>query len=311
MLYSLEPCRETLHGILCKTIPPALVVRPGDTVAFRTLAAGWRVGPPTAPRRDSGTFFPQRTLPYDAGHPLCGPVAVEGAKPGMTLTVRLDEIEPGSWGWSSVGGPYNTEHRDLLGWAADELYTLWKIDPLLRVCVNDFGYRVPVRPFMGIMATCPDNDTPTDTKYPGVHGGNLDCKEITRGSTLYLPVFVEGALFSTGDGHAAQGDGESASTAVECPMERLVLTFGLLNEAIPSPICETPQGWITFGFDQDLTKATYSALLNMVALMERKFSMPHHEALSLSSMVVDLRVTQIVNGIRGAHAFLPHGSIVR
>ena len=138
----------------------------------------------------------------------------------------------------------------------------------------------------------------------------MDCKELVVGSRLFLPIPVEGGLFSVGDGHGVQGDGEVSGTAIECPMDLVELTFHVRDDfPVTAPVAHTPAGWLTMGFDTDLTKATYIALEAMFALMERLFNLEHLDAVALASLTVDMRVTQIVNGVRGAHAVLPHGSV--
>jgi acetamidase/formamidase len=153
---------------------------------------------------------------------------------------------------------------------------------------------------------------------PGIHptspprftGGNIDCKELGVGATLYLPIAVEGGLFSTGDGHAAQGDGEVSVMAIECPMERADLTFDLLPDLhLTMPRAETAVGSITFGFHEDLDEAVGQALNAMLELMAEQYNLGRQEALALASVVVDLHITQLVNGVRGVHAILPHDSI--
>ena len=148
------------------------------------------------------------------------------------------------------------------------------------------------------------------TPPPRATGGNLDCKMLTVGSSLYLPVAVPGGLFSCGDGHAAQGDGEVCVTAIECPIERASLTFDLLPDLqLSTPHALTPGGYVTFGLHEDLNEATYLALEAMVDHMAERYALPRADALALASVTVDLRVTQIVNGVRGVHAVLPHDAV--
>jgi acetamidase/formamidase len=138
----------------------------------------------------------------------------------------------------------------------------------------------------------------------------MDCKELVAGSTLYLPIPVPGALFSVGDGHAAQGDGEVCGVAIECPMELVDLTFRLRDDVrLTTPRANTPVGWITLGFDEDLNEATVLALIAMLDLMTELYGLSRPDALALASLVVDFRITQVVNGVRGVHALLPHGAI--
>jgi acetamidase/formamidase len=140
----------------------------------------------------------------------------------------------------------------------------------------------------------------------------MDCKELVAGSTLYLPISVPGALFCVGDGHAAQGDGEVCTTAVECPMERVVLTLDLRDDLqLATPRAHTSTGWITLGFDTDLDEAALIAMNAMLELIGEQYGLKRAEALALASVVVDLRITQVCNGVRGVHALLPHGAITQ
>jgi acetamidase/formamidase len=134
----------------------------------------------------------------------------------------------------------------------------------------------------------------------------MDCRELVSGTTLYLPVGVEGALFSVGDGHAAQGDGEVCGNAIECPMDRVELTFRLVDQRLDAPRARTAEAWITFGFDPDLNRATMMALSGMLDLIQGERGVSRQEALALASVAVDLRITQIVNQAQGVHAVLRH-----
>jgi acetamidase/formamidase len=143
-----------------------------------------------------------------------------------------------------------------------------------------------------------------------VSGGNIDCKELVAGTTVYLPIPVDGALLSAGDGHAAQGDGEVSQLAIECPLERAQLTVSVRDDlTLSTPIARTDDAWLTFGFDEDLDEAAALAIDAMLELMGREHGLERREALALASIVVDLRVTQMVNRVRGVHAVLPHDAI--
>lgn len=307
--FFLEPNMATLHGRFSPNIPPILTIDPGQTIRFRTLDAAWNLEPRTA-----DTYFP---LPKqfdhpdrEKGHALCGPVAIRGADPGMTLAIEIGEIVPGAWGFTAAGGwPHPVNDR--LG-LSDEvgLFLRWTIDAETGVATNQFGQSVGIRPFMGVMGMPAAEPEEQSTIPPRVTGGNIDCKELVSGSTLYLPIAVPGGLFSTGDGHARQGDGESSVTGIECPMERVDLTFHLEPELqLKTPIANTPAGWVTFGFDASLDEASFIALEAMVELMERQFGMERRHALGLCSVMVDLRVTQMVNQVKGVHAVLSHEAI--
>src|SRR5207237_10711379 len=155
-----------------------------------------------------------------------------------------------------------------------------------------------------------DAPTPVPSWTPRTQGGNIDCRELVAKSSLFLPIAVEGALFSVGDGHAAQGDGEISSTGIECPMERVEILFRLHPDSpLRTPHARTPAGSITFGFDEDLNEATVAAIEAMLLLMQAKHNLSRRDAVALASLCVDLRITQIVNGVRGVHAVLPAGAI--
>jgi acetamidase/formamidase len=148
------------------------------------------------------------------------------------------------------------------------------------------------------------------TSPPRIWGGNLDCRSLVVGSTLYLPVPVAGGLLSFGDGHAAQGDGEVSGIALECPMERIELQIDLRDDfPIEAPVANTPDGWLTFAVNEDLNIAAMEALDRMVTLLGRLLGVERQDALALASLAVDLRITQIANGVNGVHALLPHGAI--
>jgi len=308
-VYHIEPEQRTLHGAFSPDLAPVLTIDPGDTVRFRTLDADWNLEPRQSTRHDEPPAqFTPRPPGQEQGHPLCGPVAIRGAQPGMTLAVHIASIRPGAWGFTAVGGwphPVNTR----LGVAEQGTYLLWTLDPDALRGRNQYGQTVRLHPFMGIMGMPPAEPGLHSTVPPRVTGGNLDCKELGAGSTLYLPIAVPGGLFSVGDGHARQGDGESCVTAIECPMECVELTFALRPDLhLTAPRAHTPAGWLTFGLHEDLDEAVLLALEAMVALMEQQYGLTRHQALGLASVLVDLRITQIVNGVRGVHAVLPHSA---
>lgn len=309
VLHRLEPTRAALHGHFSRDLSPALTIAPGDTVRFRTLPGGWNVEPRRSIRyADQPRAFEPRDPVLDDGHALCGPVAIRGAAPGMALAVRIDAIRVGAWGTTAVGG-WQSPENERLGVAHERgTFLLWTLDPDAQTGRDQHGHTLALRPFMGVMGVAPGRPGVHSTVPPRVTGGNIDCKELVVGSTLYLPIAVPGALFSVGDGHALQGDGEVATTAIECPMERVDLTFDLRPDLhLTTPRAHTPAGWLTFGFHEDLDEAMFIALEAMLALMGELHGLDRHTALGLASLVVDLRITQIVNGVRGVHAVLPHG----
>ena len=300
-LQLLEPDLRTLHGHWSREFAPVLTIDPGDTVRFRTLEAGWRLSP------DGRRFEPR---PANAGHALTGPVFVRGAEPGMALAVRVDRLRTCGWGWNGAGGGDYGINR-LLGLVEPpEVQMRWTLNPDALTGTNQFGHSVRLRPFLGVMGVSPAEPGIHSTTPPRVNGGNIDCKELVEGSTLYLPVLAPGTLFSCGDGHAAQGDGEVSCLAIECGMDVAELTFDLVPDLhLTAPRANTPAGWVTFGFSEDLNEAMLQALNGMLDLMGELHGLDQKTALALASVVVDLRVTQVVNQVRGVHAVLPHGAV--
>jgi acetamidase/formamidase len=288
------------HGYFSRDIEPALTIDPGDTVVFTTLDSGWGLEPSTG-----GAYTPGRREVErgpDDGHALTGPVAIRGARAGMTLRIDIGELTPGPWGAVHAGG-WVSDFNERLGVIGDGVVHAYTFEGDLAR--NHLGHDVALRPFLGVMGMPPDEPGRHSTIPPRTCGGNLDCKELVSGSTLYLPISVDGALFSTGDGHAAQGDGEVAGTAIECPMERAELTFSLSELALSTPIARAADGaWITLGVHEDLNEAAFIALDAMLELLGREFGLARRDALAIASVHVDLRITQMVNLVRGVHAVL-------
>lgn len=304
-IYSIEPERRTLHGHFSCELEPVLTISSGDTVRFRTLDASWSVEPPPIPGGKSRKFTPRGR--GDNGHALCGPVAIRGAEPGMVLEVYVSEVRPGSWGWSKAGGGTSELYKRLGVAKGEEHSLLWSLDTDTMTGRDQQGRVISLRPFLGIIGMPPPEQGMHSTGMPRIWGGNIDCKELVQGSTLYLPVPVSGALVSVGDGHAVQGDGEVSGVGLECPMDKVELTFCLHEDmGILTPRAKTPIGWLTFGFHEDLDEAAMIAIDAMLELMNERHGLHRRDALALASLVVDLRVTQVVNRTLGVHAVLPH-----
>jgi acetamidase/formamidase len=302
-VHHLHVSAETVRGRFNRDLPPVLTVDPEDTVIYRTLDASWGY----ALERHFGepqTLKPDRSI--DTGHAMTGPIAVRGAEPGDVLEVRIGELRSGRWGWTWAG-PMRHRDRDYLG-LQEEAAIAWNLD-LERGLAADSegrGISVPLRPFMGVMGNCPADAGDLPTFPPRRVGGNLDCKELVSGSTLWLPIEVAGALFSVGDGHGAQGDGEVGSTGIECPMEHIELTFTVRKDMhLRTPRAETPAGLLVLGFGADLDDAAEEALAGMLDYMTERYPLTRPDAGVLASLAVDLRITQVVNGTVGVHALLP------
>ena len=295
--------RRTLHGHFSRDLDPILTVDAGDSISFACLNAGWRTA-------EHELFAERSDGELDAGHALIGPVEVRGARAGQTLSVGIDEVRIGAGGVTQAGG-WNTPLNDRLGLDAGETVTLlWELDADTGTGRSESGHEVALNPFLGVIGMPPDEPGTHPTAPPRPCGGNIDCKELVAGTTLYLPISVDGALLSAGDGHAAQGDGEVSQLAIEAPVERARLTLSVRDDLVlRNPIARTPDAWLTFGFDEDLDEAAALAIDGMLELMGREHGLERREALALASVVVDLRVTQLVNGARGIHARLAHDAL--
>jgi acetamidase/formamidase len=279
VIHELPLERRNLHGHFSRDLAPALTIERGDSVAIATPSSGWML--------DRSTELEPRTSPEDDGHALAGPIEVRGARAGETLVVRIDDVTPGPWGATFTAPPHRID---------------WELDGTTgRASTSQV---VELRPFLGVMGMPPAGHGVHSTTPPRPQGGNIDCKELVAGTTLFLPIPVDGALFSAGDGHALQGDGEVSGTAIECPSSaRLTLD---VRDDLPLdwPCARIDRAWLTFGFDADLGAAAQKAVDGMVALMGREHGLAAGDALALASVVVDLRVTQVVNQQLGVHAVL-------
>jgi acetamidase/formamidase len=301
--------RRTLHGHFSPELEPVLTIDPGDAIAFSSIDAGWGLEP-APPDSTERKHFEPRDPKLDDGHPLIGPVEIRGARAGQTLSVHVDELRVGTFGFTDAGG-WPTKLNLQLGVDRPPTSLVrWQLDPDRNVGRDHEGREVDLRPFLGVMGMPPPDPGVYSTGPPRKWGGNIDCTELVTGTTLFLPIPLDGAHFSAGDGHARQGDGEVSGLAIECPMERAVLTLDLGDDLqLETPVARTPDAWITFGFDEDLDDAVAAALGAILDLMGRELGLERKDALALASVVVDLRVTQVVNGVKGIHAVLRDDAI--
>src|SRR5689334_20900070 len=261
MLHELPLSPETVHGYFSPELAPVLTVDPGDSVRFRSLNSGWRWEP-------DAEYF-ERDSALHGGHALNGPIEVRGSRAGQTLVVSIDEVIPRGWGVTFGDGA-------AFEWARDG--DVWRLD----------DHAVGVDPFLGVIGMPPPEPGRHSTAPPRRFGGNIDCKLLGPGTTLYLPISVDGALLSAGDGHGAQGDGEVSGTAVECPLERAQLTIDVRGDLdLRMPVARTADAWIAFGFDVDLDVAAGLATETMLDLMERELGVDRRRALALASVAVD------------------------
>ena len=168
------------------------------------------------------------------------------------------------------------------------------LDPVAGTGRNQHGHTVALRPFLGVIGMPPAEPGRHSTIPPRPHGGNLDCRELVAGSTLWLPIPVDGALLSVGDGHAAQGDGEVSGTAIECPMERVDLTLSTVDDfPVAGPVARTPAGWVTMGLGDTVDDAVFAALNAMFDLLGRLHGVSRPDAVALASVAVDLHAVNV------------------
>ncbi|RII32970.1 acetamidase [Clostridium chromiireducens] len=307
-IFKVIPNRTSLYGSLSAEFDPILTINSGDTVQYSCFDAGWGT-----PSDEGKRIKPFERRDIDWGHALCGPIKITEAKKGMTLGVRINEVIPGPFGFTSAGKYPNWQNQKLGLTTCEEINLQWELDKksmIGRTEINGREFSVGLKPFMGIYAMPPEEEGIHITWPPRFCGGNIDCKELGKGSILYLPIPVDGAYFFVGDGHAVQGDGEISCQAIECPIEFVELTFTVHKDMhLTMPIANTPNGWVSFGFHEDLNEATVQAMDGMINLMCSLFNLNRVEAIALGSTVVDLRITQVVNGVKGVHAVLPHGAL--
>jgi acetamidase/formamidase len=310
MIHKVELEKQNLHGSFSNEYQPILTINSGDSIQLTTPDIQWGYSPS---RNEERVVFESREGEEKRGHPIIGPIAIREAKPGMVLEVRLNDIVPGWYGRNWAGGITNWQNEKLGIANTEQVQLDWKLNSTTMTGTSKIGekqFHVGLQPFMGLLGVAPAEPGVHRTAPPRYCGGNIDCKELIRGTSLFLPISVEGALFSIGDGHALQGDGEVSGTAIECPMDFVDVTLTVRDDMqLNVPRAKTPTGWITFGFNEDLNEATAVALDEMVQLIQQMYGIEKAEAMALASVAVDLRITQVVNGVKGVHAVLPHGSI--
>ncbi len=277
---------ENTHARWSRTIPPVLTVPSGAVVeVFTQEATGGQLSP-------ESTVEAIADLDFDGIHALTGPIAVEGAEPGDVLAVTLHDIEVGDWGFAAIVPGF--------GFLAD-VFT----EPYLKIfelgsdathAVFNERIRVPLAPFPGVLGVAPDTDSLLVTIPPRTNGGNMDNRYMAAGTTVYLPVWVEGANFSIGDTHAAQGDGEVSGTAIEAPM-RIVLELNVHKggRKIEEPEYETDEYYAVTGFGTDLNEAARKATLFMIDYLVEEHGLDREDAYVLCSLAGDLKISETVD----------------
>jgi acetamidase/formamidase len=277
---------EHTHNKFSRAIPPTLTVPSGAVVEVHTKEA--TDGQLSA---DSGVED-VINLEMEPIHPLTGPIYVEGAEPGDTLAVTLHEIEVGDWGWTAVSPGFGFLADDF----PDAYLRTFEFDESTQVARLGEGIEIPLEPFPGVMGVAPDTDEMLNTIPPRQNGGNMDNPYLTEGTTVYFPVLVEGALFSIGDTHAAQGMGEVCGTAIEAPM-RIVLELNLLGggREIPEPEYETDEFYAVTAHAPTLDEAARKATRYMIDYLVKERGMDRTEAYVLCSLAGDLQIAEVVD----------------
>jgi acetamidase/formamidase len=314
--HHLAPSPKTVTwGYFDPSTPPVLRVRSGDRVEVETLPAGGSEALEAAglsrDQMQSALLEVEREV-KDRGevpHILTGPIWIEGAEPGDTLEVRIISVEP------SV--PYaRNSFTPGKGFLPDEFphahFKLTPLDLTRKVARFSKGIEIPLRPFFGVMGVAPPAATGrVSSGPPWIHAGNMDNKDLVAGTTLYIPVYVSGALFSVGDGHVGQGDGEVCLTAMETALHGTLQFFVRKDIRLRWPRAETPSHFISMGFHENLEEAARIALEEMLDFLVQEKHLDRDTAYILASDAVDLHITQLVDGKKGVHALLPKAIFLR
>ncbi|MGV6847334.1 MAG: acetamidase/formamidase family protein [Marinibacterium sp.] len=279
-----------------RSIPPVASVTPGETVHFETIdSSGGQLSP-------DSTVADIATMSFDKVNPVTGPVFIDGAMPGDVVKVTLDGFKPSGWGWTA-----NIPGFGLLAdQFEDPALNIWSYEAdSLAPALFGSAARVPLKPFAGTIGLAPAERGLHSVVPPRRMGGNMDIRDLAAGSVLYLPVEVEGALFSIGDTHAAQGDGEVCGTAIESPME-VSLTLDLIKDTplrfprftTPGPVTRhlDAKGYeVTTGIGEDLMTGARDAVSAMIDLLSGEHGMSAVDAYMLCSVCGDLRISEIVD----------------
>jgi acetamidase/formamidase len=280
------------HSRWNRSLAPRLSIASGDTVHIECVDSS---GAQVHPAMSAADF-----LAIDRGriHALTGPIFVEGAGPGDVLQIDVLEVAHKGWGWSSViSGLGFLKER-----FAEPFFFLWQLDG--EVSRSLAPAVVPLRPFCGVMGVAPGEDGEFRTRPPGPFGGNMDVRELSTGATLYLPVLNPGALFSAGDAHAAQGDGEVCINGIECPVDVTLRFHVHKNRPLAGPMVETSAtrkqesdegSWIMVESATDPAAAARAATSRMIDLLAERWGFAEIHAYLLCSVAMNLRLSQAVN----------------
>jgi acetamidase/formamidase len=307
MTQTIQPTPATVHwGYFDATLAPIATIAPGETIVMTSVSgsrdhlpdqAGMTIRPELIAIQDAVT-------PDLGPHILTGPVAVAGAMPGDALRVEIVDVQlADDWGYmlfrpgmGTLPADFDYFHRVHIG-----------LDRASGTVKTPWGIELKTKPFFGVMGVAPKPATGrASSTMPSHFGGNIDNKELVAGSVLYLPVWAAGGLFSCGDGHAVQGDGEVCVTAVETGLTGTFKIDLVKNAQLEAPYAETPDHLIAMAFDPDLDEAARIALRRMIAMIVARTTLSPDQAYMLCSLSADVRVTQLVNLEKGIHVMIRH-----
>jgi acetamidase/formamidase len=284
---------ERLHFAWDNSLPPVLEIDPGDTVTIDT----WDASGHQVQRTWTSADASKRVRTPGVGHALTGPIAVRGAKPGQTLHIEIREVRPAAWGYTSFGPGRGLLPEDF----PRHHIQIWDLES--RTHAKGLrGVSVPLAPFCGVMGVALAEPGPHSTIPPRRVGGNMDVRQLTAGTTLYLPIEVDGALFSVGDAHAAQGDGEVCITAVEMD-STTTLRFSLSDSAIHEPQLRMRRPPTTIdgayhgctAHAPDLMEGARTATRYLIEWLCETTRLGADDAYVLASVTAELRISQIVD----------------
>jgi acetamidase/formamidase len=279
------------HSVWNRVLPPRLRIDPGDTVHIECQDSS---GAQVHALMNLAEYL---QIDRTRIHALTGPIYIHGAEPGDVLQIEVREIAHKGWGWTSI-----VEGLGFLKQRFKSPYLfIWELAGDTSKSLAPAT--VPLRPFCGVMGVARAEDGEFRTRPPGAFGGNMDVRELCAGATLYLPVFNPGALFSTGDAHAAQGDGEVCINGIECPVD-VTLRFHLHKQRhLPGPVIESAPrrtqdnetGWIVVESDKDPTAAAQAATSRMIDILVDRWGFTDVHAYLLCSVALHLKLSQVVN----------------
>ena len=307
--HHLSATLDSMHwGYFDAALAPVSEIESGDQVTIECVSGG----PDVMPQSDFEILpelaeLHRERKPVLPGHVLTGPVAVNGARAGDVLEVRIVDVQlRQDWGYNVIRPLAGALPEDF----PDKRLLHIRLDREAMVAKLPWGVDLPLRPFFGVMGVAPPPTWgPVTSIIPRAFGGNLDNKELVPGSTLYLPIFNDGALFSTGDGHAVQGDGEVCVTAIETSLAGTFELHLRQDMSLEMPRAETPSHYITMGINPNLDGAAKQGLRDMIKLIQELTNLSAEDAYTLCSLAADLRITQIVNQHSGVHVMLAKSAL--